>query len=443
MPRPIDPDVDLVRKKARVLASSFSAGLGKVHSRFVADMLSGLLLSGSVRLTEVARALGEAIPEHSTHKRLSRNLGNAEVGRVVAGNLLQAAAELIDTDAVLVVDSFEIVKPYAQRMQYLAPGADSAHGRRKGYSVCEIVSWDMRGGPMPALAQAARHVASDPAAHGHRVSAWNDVVFTPVAQTLWSTRAPDSLGPTAEIVRLIRTVAAACEGRGVFNINATADTDLPHALADEALLRGARPLPAAPRRGRSWAEGSFNYVLRVAPEQPLLHRRRLRDAASIGKACTKPYGTTIYKTQDDHEESVFLQFGATPVALPTRHEHPLWLLTIESGLAAQAEQPTSYLLTNQPLRRNRAVLWRLVLSFLQYGHAVSTNRAIKHRFDFDDVRVLSYQRLRNLATLVQAAAFAEALWPGVELRERIFLEPQSRAPAFRVEPYAAAGDEQD
>ena len=415
MAGPVDPNVDLVRKKAQVLASDFSAGLGKVHSRFVADMLSGLLLSGSVRLSEIARALREPIPEHSTHKRLSRNLGNAEVGRVVAGNLLRAAAELIDADAMLVVDSFEVVKPYAQRMQYLAPAAGSAQGRRKGYSVCEIVRWDMRGGPMPDLAQAARDKPAAPTEHAQRVSAWDDIVFTPVAQTLWSTQAPGSLSPTEEIVRLIRTVSAACGGRGAFNINAVADSSLPGALVDER----------------------YNYVVRIAPEQPLVHRRRRTDAVGVGRACTKPYATTIYKTQEDHEESVFLQFGATPVALPERQDKRLWLLTIESGLAAQAEQPTSYLLTNQPLRRNRAVLWRLVLSFLQYGHAVSTNRAIKGKFYFDDVRVLSYQRLRNLATLVQAAAFVGALWPGVELQEKIFLEPQSQAPAFRVDPYLA------
>ena len=106
MAGPVDPDVDLVRNKARALAAGLSAGLGKVHSRFVADMLSGLLLSGSVRLSKVARALGEPIPEHSTHKRLSRNLGNAEVGRVVADNLLQEAATLISADAVLVVYSY-------------------------------------------------------------------------------------------------------------------------------------------------------------------------------------------------------------------------------------------------------------------------------------------------------------------------------------------------
>ena len=412
----VDPDVDLVRRKARALGADLSAGLGKVHSRFVADMLSGLLLSGSVRLSGIARALQEPIPEHSTHKRLSRNLGNADVGRVVADNLLQAAAKLIDAEALLVVDCFEIVKPYAQKMQYLAPAtADGADGQSKGYNVCEVVSWDVRGGPMPNLAQAARDMPPDPTGHPHRVSAWNDVVFTPVAQTVWSPQAPGSLSRTDEIVRLIRSVSAACDGRGVFNVNAIADSDLPCALADEPC----------------------NYVARVAPEQPLLHRRRRTDAASVGKACNKPYATTIYKTQEDHEESVFLQFGATPVALPTRHEQPLWLLTIESGLATQGEQPTSYLLTNQPMRRNRAVLWRLVLSFLQYGHAVSTNRAIKHRFDFDDVRVLSYRRLRNLATLVQAAAFVEALWPGIELKERIFLEPQSHAPKFRVEPYTA------
>ena len=96
-----------------------------------------------------------------------------------------------------------------------------------------------------------------------------------------------------------------------------------------------------------------------------------------------------------------------PITLPERQVQLLWLPTIESGFAAQGGQPTSYLLTNQPLRagrgarrrrpeqptsyltnqplrRNRAVPWRLVLSFLQYGHAVRTNRAIKAEFDFDE-----------------------------------------------------------
>ena len=78
-------------------------------------------------------------------------------------------------------------------MQYLAP-ASAANGskreRRKGYRVCEVVSWDLRGGPMPALAQLAGDLPVDQAEHLRPISAWNDFVFTPVAQTLWSTEVP-------------------------------------------------------------------------------------------------------------------------------------------------------------------------------------------------------------------------------------------------------------
>ena len=107
----VDPDIELLRQKARAVAPRPSVGLGKVHTRFVTDMLTGLLVSGSVRLSAVARALHEPIPEHSTHKRLSRNLGNAEGGRIVASNLLRAAAELIDAETLLVVDTSELLKP--------------------------------------------------------------------------------------------------------------------------------------------------------------------------------------------------------------------------------------------------------------------------------------------------------------------------------------------
>ena len=107
----VDPDIELLRQKARAIAPRLSVGLGEVHTRFVADMLTGLLVSGSVRFSAVARALQEPIPEHSTHKRLSRNLGSAAVGRVVASNLLRAAAELVDSETLLVVDTSELLKP--------------------------------------------------------------------------------------------------------------------------------------------------------------------------------------------------------------------------------------------------------------------------------------------------------------------------------------------
>ena len=43
---------------------------------------------------------------------------------------------------------------------------------------------------MPALAQPAGDLPVDQAEHLRRISAWTDFVFTPVAQTLWSTEVP-------------------------------------------------------------------------------------------------------------------------------------------------------------------------------------------------------------------------------------------------------------
>ena len=54
-----------------------SAGLSKPARRFVADALYGIAARGSVRLSEIGRALEETVPLAKTETRLSRNLGVA------------------------------------------------------------------------------------------------------------------------------------------------------------------------------------------------------------------------------------------------------------------------------------------------------------------------------------------------------------------------------
>ena len=57
-------------KNARM--GELCSDMGKISSRFVEEMVFGLSASGSVRLTEIGRALEEDIALHATHKRLSR-----------------------------------------------------------------------------------------------------------------------------------------------------------------------------------------------------------------------------------------------------------------------------------------------------------------------------------------------------------------------------------
>jgi len=66
--------------------------LPRTAQRIVVEILSGIQASGSVLLTEVARALQESIALRKTHMRLSRNLQRPEVEGVVQDNVLRLAA---------------------------------------------------------------------------------------------------------------------------------------------------------------------------------------------------------------------------------------------------------------------------------------------------------------------------------------------------------------
>ena len=55
-------------------------------------------------------------------------------------NLLELAAGRIDSETLLVLDPTDISKPYAQKMQYLAPVRDGSEGRiREGYWCCPVI----------------------------------------------------------------------------------------------------------------------------------------------------------------------------------------------------------------------------------------------------------------------------------------------------------------
>ncbi len=61
-----------------------SVGLSKPVRRFVAQALYGITARGSVRLSEIGRALEEAVPLAKTETRLSRNLGVARYATIWA-----------------------------------------------------------------------------------------------------------------------------------------------------------------------------------------------------------------------------------------------------------------------------------------------------------------------------------------------------------------------
>ena len=430
---PQDFDIGMLHSKVHAIGARLSAGLGKVASRFVEDMLLGMLVSGSVRLTEIARALGESIPTHATHKRLSRNLGNVRVGGVVADNLLAEGAGGVRDDALLVIDLFEVVKPYAEKMEYVN-SPSSSHGTRRdkarrGYHVCEIFGWDVHGGPLPRYQDLARRMGSESDPE-NKISAWDNQVVTPLAQTLFSPNAPSFRSETDEVLALVRRVDAACERRCVFAIDTVGFPQLRQSLQRHSpeLLAKQHELP------KMLAATDRRFVARVPGDYPLQHGRYTIEAREVAESCKTPYGITLYKHRINVDLGLFVHFGSVPVRLPECPDKPLWLVAIK-GMAGEPRRAPSDLdpfvmLTTEPMPRNRKVLWDVVWSFLSYWDAIQTNQALKAQFDFDDVRVLTYDRLRNLGILVLAASFVESQWPGITVTKSLYRAPRGRSFQF-------------
>ena len=77
-----------LRQQIHYFSGELCKDMGVVASRFIEEAVFGLSASGSVRLTEIGRALEEKIPLHATHKRLSRNLADQSLEHNLGHNVL-------------------------------------------------------------------------------------------------------------------------------------------------------------------------------------------------------------------------------------------------------------------------------------------------------------------------------------------------------------------
>ena len=97
-----------VRSRLKAQLTKFAAelcrDLSKPLRKFVTQMLLGIQASQDVKLSNIGRALEEAIPLLRTEKRLSRNLKHAELEAALTTKLVEMASLRIQQDTVLALD---------------------------------------------------------------------------------------------------------------------------------------------------------------------------------------------------------------------------------------------------------------------------------------------------------------------------------------------------
>ncbi len=162
---------------------------------FVMDIVYGMLASGSVMLTDIGRQLGERISLEHTEKRLSRNLAREELAPVISTALCREAVAHVQRDTLVILDPTDISKPYARKMQYLATIRDgSAKRLTEGYWMVSVVA-----------AEASRR---------RMILIWGEV---------FSQESPEFISENEQLLRAVRTISKATEGRGIWVIDRGGD----------------------------------------------------------------------------------------------------------------------------------------------------------------------------------------------------------------------------
>lgn len=345
-----------LREQIHRFSGELCTELGKVSSRFVEEMLYGISASGSVVVSKIARVLEEEIRVHATHKRLIRNLGREALKGVIEAKILEQGANRVKEDSLLVVDVSDVIKKYARRMEHLADvrdGSEKSIGR--GYWLCEVVGAEV-----------------------------GSAQITPLAQRLWSQEAPDFVSENEQILELVDAVLRQTERRGILVLDRGADRR---------------------KLYQRWVpEDGIEFIIRQAGNRHLLYKGRAQQTRQLAISCRTPYAATVIKEKDGKESIYQIEFGYIPVRLPEHPERQLSLVVIKGF----GQEPLM-LLTTRPMRKHRKVLWWVVEAYITRWRIEETIRFIKSCYDLEDVRLLTYHRLQNMASLVLAAAYFNAV----------------------------------
>ena len=343
-----------MRERLAGFLGNVCEGLCKRASVFTGEMVYGILASGSVVLTQIGRQLGEGISLKQTEKRLSRNLARPELERILARGVLEDAASRIGQDTLLILDPTDISKRHARKMEHLATIRDGSEKQLgKGYWMVSVVAAETCGRKMIPL--------------------WSQV---------FSQESPDFISENAEIIRAIREISGVTGGRGVWVVDRGGD----RGRLFEELLGG---------------DGRYRFIVRLRGDRHLLPARGgAMPARELAARVSLGHTQRIVRERGNTSRVSTIRFGARKVRLPAAPETDLWLV-VARGLGSEPLM----LLTNCRISRSVRSVWWVVESYLTRWSIEEAIRWIKQAYDLENLRVLTFQRIRNLVWLVTLAAY--------------------------------------
>lgn len=314
--------------------------------KFTFEMIFGLCASGSVLLTEVGRKLPANISLHAVEKRLSRQLGSDRwEDEATLERYVQWAARAIKSDTVLALDTSDIRKLYAEKMECLGKVHDGSTG--------EIVTgyWLL-------------------AVEAHQAGGQRQGIYLQA----WSAQAAEFESENREILRAIELVEQFAPLRALWVIDSGGDRSCLH---------------------REFKRLKVRYLVRVGRNRTVeLHgqKRGIRQVAE--EVLMSGSFRFAHLTKRGHWRALRLRYG---------FERITWQEESYSLVVAEGISDQQLILWTNEMVSSAEEAEQIVRSYLRRWAVEDANRVVKQEFSLEDIRVTGWLRVQRLVLLVGIA----------------------------------------
>ena len=358
------------REQLRKFLGIFSPRFPKPKLEFLGQMLFGIQAARDTLVSEIARSLQEDILAKKTQERLEHHLQADGLDDKIHGSLLCDAASSIHEDTLIIIDPTDVQKPYAEKMPYLAKVWDGSEGKvgdNLGYTLCMAI----------ACENGCRRIV-------------------PLMLRLWSSVHPEYASENDEVCQVVGQIASATNGRGIFVYDRGGDGD---------------------NMFKFYIDHGYDFIVRLVGDRNLLNwGGKTKDsmvlAEALARQCTLRYEDSVLYKSHNKVHNIRIKYGSMPVRLPVRPEAELRLVVVKWP---RGEKPMM-LLTTLDAVRTRKALWEVVQGYITRWRVEETIRYIKQSYRLEHMRLLDYQRLKNMAALVVAVSYFAAAWLGRKVK---------------------------
>ena len=366
-----------IASKAKAQLSNF---MGKVFThfskptkRFIEECIYGIQASGDTKLSSIVRAIDDDIRPIYTEKRLSRNLNNDELSDPIAQAILKDGARSVTSDTLLLVDPTEIRKEFSYKMQYVTRVRDASRSSKEN---CEVLVNGYHGCMVAACRVGGRKTI-------------------PLALRLWSSRAPGFKGENDEVLNIIKSVYDATGGKGVMVYDRGGDRPAFYAYL---------------------IENNRNFIIRLKGRS-VISWKGMHYVHDLARECIMRHSHHVTFDSHGKECNIPISFGAMPIRLPMHPDKELHLVVVKGF----GKDPMM-LVTSLPIDGSFKSQWRVVQGYISRWRIEETIRFIKQSYGFENIRVMSYASIRNMAALVLVSAYFATVWIGRNVKHEILAE---------------------